>query len=166
MPDVKTALATTLIEGQLVDATNAEVESRVNEEASAEIPFGRMVKEGTADKENGALLMAAQADIPAGIVVHSHRYSKDAELGSTGLKPNVTMSILRRGVIAVKVTEAVTTASPVKYNEAGGTFGDSAVANETVDISSFARYMRDGAINEVIPLEIDMRARASRTLDT
>lgn len=166
MPDVKTALATTLIAGQLVDSAGAIVESRVSEEASAEIPFGRMVKEGTSDKEKGALLMAAQADVPAGIVVHSHRYSKDAELGTTGLKPGVTLSVLRKGVIAVQVTEAVTTASAVKYNEAGGTFGDSAVANETVDISAFAQYKRDGAINEVIPLQIDMTDRASRTLDT
>jgi len=140
-----------------------ETESYIQAEASAEMPFGRMVAKGTNDQD--AVLMAAQADLPIGIVVHSHNYQKPTELGDTGLKPGAMVRVLTKGVIWVQVTEAVTPASAVRYDEAGGTFGDSAVVDETVDISDFARYLGSAGANEFVELEIDMTNRNLRTSD-
>ncbi len=164
MPDVKSVISETIFAGALVNAQDAEVASYVNEEASAEIAFGVMVKQGTADKD--ALLFVAQADVPVGIVVHSHAYSKPVELGDTGLKPNVTMGILKRGVIWVTAVDAVTPDDPVRYDETGGTFLTTAAANETVSCLEFARFLTTAGAGELVQLEIDMSGRGARTLDT
>lgn len=150
--------------GMQGDSGNNRVRSYVNEEASAEMAFGVMLKQGTAD--NDALLLAVQTDRMIGVLVHSHAYNKDNELGTTGVKPNVSIGVLTHGWVWVEVTEAVTPASAVKVDEAGGTFGDTATANETVDISPFARYLTSAGANEFALLELDMTGYVDRTLDT
>lgn len=155
--------------GMLADLDNAEIRTYVNEEASAEIPFGVMVGQGTLDSD--ALLLAAQADIQIGVLVHDHAYDKPNELGDTGLKPNVTMGILTKGTIWVEVEEAVTPASSVRVravvtgNEVAGAFRDTADASDTIDISKFARYLDTAAINGLTRLYIDMTGRNDRTND-
>ena len=171
MPNPQTSVAdpALAIEGQLVDSYPHEISSYVSEEASDEIPFGVMVKQGTGDAQ--ALKLAAQADVPIGVVVHSHAYAKDTELGSTGLKPKVTLGVLTRGRIWVKVEEAVTPASVVRYRaiaagaEVAGAFRDTADANDTVACTNFARYITSAAASGLAILEIDMSGRGSRTSD-
>lgn len=149
--------------GMLVDSSESDVASYVSEEAAAEIPFGVMVQQGTADTQ--ALLIAAQADVPIGVVVHSHAYAKDDELGDTGLKPDVTLGILKRGVIWVTAIDAVTPADDVRYTEAGGGFLTTAAGGVTVDCSTFARFLTTAGVGELVQLEIDMTGRAGRTSD-
>ncbi len=161
-----------LFEGALADSSRPECESRVNEEASAEIPFGVMVAEGSADKQKGALNLSAQADKLAGVVTHSHAYNKDNELGATGLKPDVVMTVLRRGVVWVKVEESVTPDSPVRVravatgSEVPGAFRTSQDLTDTIDISSFARYLGSASAGGLVKLWIDMLDRADAVLDT
>ncbi len=81
--------------GQLADASDNDVVTMVSEESSAEIPMGAMVMQGTADDQ--ALLPTSSAAVMVGIVLHSHQYSKDIELGTTGLKPKACLNILRKG---------------------------------------------------------------------
>lgn len=155
--------------GMLVSSQNNDVQSYVSEEASAEIPFGVMVKQGTADDQT--LLISAQADVPVGIVVHSHAYAKDEELGSTGLKPEVEISVLKRGVIWVTVEEAVTPASVVRYRavvsgvEVAGAFRDTADSTDTIACTTFARYLTSADADGLAQLEIDMTGRGGRTSD-
>src|SRR5688572_11716891 len=68
--------------------------SYVSEEASAEVPFGVFVGQGT--DEEGALLLAATTDRVIGATLHSHAYAKDQELGDDGLKPGVTLAVASR----------------------------------------------------------------------
>lgn len=149
--------------GMLVDSSESDVASYVNEEASAEIPFGVMVQQGTLDTD--ALLVAVQTDIPIGVVVHSHAYAKDDELGTTGLKPNVTLGILKRGVIWVTAVDAVTPADDVRYTEAGGGFLTTAAGGVTVSCAEFARFLTTAGAGELVQLEIDMTGRGARTSD-
>lgn len=81
--------------GQLADSSHNDVVTMVSEEASAEIPMGACVMQGTADDQ--AKLPTSAAAVMVGVVLHSHQYSKDVELGTTGLKPKACLNILRRG---------------------------------------------------------------------
>lgn len=90
------------IDGALADDGPHDVVARYNEEASAEIAFGRAVKQGTNDR--GCKLPTAQADEIMGVVVHSNTYSKGtstSDLGSTGVRAGGLLSILQRGRLLV-----------------------------------------------------------------
>lgn len=153
--------------GMLGDVRPKAVDSCINGEASAEIPFGFAVIQGTLDNE--ALLPAAAADglKLLGIVLHSHHYNKDNELGTTGLKPEVAMSVLAAGRVWVPIDENVTPASAVRVRHTAtslgkGSFRASAVANATFDISKFARWIGTHlAATGYGLLEIDVTSRGA-----
>jgi hypothetical protein len=154
--------------GMLVDLNDYSSESYVNEEASIELAFGRMVKQGTAVEQ--AKELAAQADVPIGIVMHSHRYAKDDELGTTGLKPGVSLAVITRGKIVVEVGEAVGPNDAVRYNATGtggtkGVFYKTASANNTKLVTS-ARWLSSTSGAGLAELEIDMSSRSTWTNDT
>jgi hypothetical protein len=92
--------------GQRLEQSGDVVETVISEESSAEIPFGLAVCWGTGDRE--VLLPATENDVVAGLVIHSHDYAKDSELGDSGLKPGVMFTILRRGKMIVTAEEATT----------------------------------------------------------
>lgn len=154
--------------GMLSSSHPDQSDSYVSEEASAEIPFGTMVKQGTA--ENGALKCTATSNVLAGIVVHSHGYAKDTELGSTGLKPKVNLRLLQKGRVWVPVEEAVVPGDAVRVRvvagggETAGAFRKAADSTDCIDISKFARWITGGS--SVAELEIDLSNRASGVADT
>src|SRR5688500_17943821 len=98
---------TKLLAGSLPDGAHQteNILAYVSEEAADEIPFGRMLAQGTGDRQ--CLLMAAQADLLIGVAVRSQSYQVDTQLGSTGLKPKVTVSVLTKGRIWVTAVDAV-----------------------------------------------------------
>lgn len=158
------------IAGMLADTKLVEIDSFVSEEASAEIPFGVMVKQGTAD--NGALKLTATSNKLVGLVVHDHSYAKDTELGSTGLKPKTTLRVMTKGRAWVTVEEAVTPASAVKVravaggSEVAGAFRDTADSTDCIDISAFARYLTTAGAGELALLDLDMSGRNDAVADT
>lgn len=139
-----------------------DVMSYVNAEASSEMPFGRMLVQGTADRD--AKLMTIQTDVMIGVLVHSQAYNRDNEIGSTGLKPKMTAGVMTRGRVWVAVTEDVTPASVVRVSEVGGTFGDSASAGVTVVLKN-ARYLTTTLSGGLALLEFDILGRGSNTSD-
>jgi hypothetical protein len=156
--------------GMLADGHPTEFDSFVSEEASAEIPFGVMVKQGTAD--NGALKLTATSNKLVGLVVHTHGYAKDNELGSTGLKPKTTLKVLTKGRAWVKVEEAVTPSSAVKVRavasggEVAGAFRDTADSTDCIDCSAFMRYVTSAAADGFAMVDIDMSGRNDAVADT
>lgn len=87
-----------------------EVITMRNDEASASMAFGRAVKfDDAATDPTSAKLPAAIADQIAGIVGHSHEYD-DTQLDAaeTGVLPDMTINVLRRGRILVVCEDAVT----------------------------------------------------------
>lgn len=157
--------------GMLGDSGNKSVDSFINGEASAEIPFGTLVSQGTLDNE--ALIPAASGDgvKAVGVVLHSHAYNKDNELGTSGLKPEVTMNVLNKGRVWVVIDENVTPASAVRarYTAVGGgkgSFRASASAGNTVDLSKCARWIGTHlAATGYGLLEIDLTNRSQITAD-
>lgn len=122
--------------------SNHDIDPGIQAEASAEIPFGGCVVFGTT--EQGVKLPAANTDKPKGIISHSHAYDKDTELGTTGLKPKTQVNVVRRGQVWVTVEEAVAIGDRgyVRYAGTGqkGAFRKSAVAGETLDVTSEVQF--------------------------
>ena len=150
----------------LVDNTGpSRIFSYVNAESTAEIPFGTPVFKGTGDNE--AIIGAADATDLLGIVVHSHLYAKahgdfGGDLGTTGLKPGVVMSVLQSGIVYVTLSEnSITPASAVRFwqfahsSNGAGTFGKTADSEYTQLIpAANARYLDSGGAGDVVRLEL------------
>lgn len=166
MPQTSVSLAmTAAFAGMQVDAKKCEILSYVSEEASAEIPFGVCVKQGTADDQ--CLKLTAITDKLIGIVVHSHAYQKDNEVGDTGIKPKMMVAVAVRGEIWVPVEEAVTPASTVLVRaiavggETAGAFRDTADASDLIDVSKFCRFMSSTTGAGIARLMFDFTNRAA-----
>lgn len=143
-----------------------KVDSFVNAESSAELPFGALVFKGTGDHD--AIIGAADAANPVGIVAFSQAYSKahgdfPGDLGTVGLKPQVTMNVLTQGVIYVKLSEnSVTPASAVRYVQLSGgsnaqfTFRASADSEYTTLLDSgHAKFLDSGSSGDFVRLWIN-----------
>lgn len=160
------------VPGQIPDLANvldANIRSGTSEEASASIPFGRLVVKGTA--VDGVKLPTTQEAIPYGVVVFGQAYARSsdggvAQLDDNGLTPGTTFGCLRVGEILVLATETVapggavhyqaeTSASPATFPL--GSFRDTAEAGKTVDISPFAQWLSGGDAGDVVLLSIDLR---------
>lgn len=164
------------VEGNLSDdSMTKDALSKVSEEASAEIPFGRMVKAGTDAKD--VKLMTATNNKLVGISMFNQCYAKPQELGDLGMKPKMVFNVLNKGRIFVRVEDAVTPASEVHVRaitggtngygasgaESAGAFRGTADSTDTIDISAFAKFMGAAAAGELVELEIDM-TNASQAL--
>lgn len=96
-------------EGLLANATQAKLRSYFSEESSAEMLFGRMVQQGTADA--GAKSLTAINNVLAGILAFAHAYEPGAVSG--GVIPKDALSVLVEGDVWVICEEAFTPASAV-----------------------------------------------------
>src|SRR5688572_3054806 len=106
--------------GDIADLWTAErgiIDSAFSEEASAEIPFGVMLQQGTAD--DGAKLLATSAAAMAvrllGIAVRSHDFAIGLQLGTGGgLLPGIPFGCGKKGRFRVLVEEAVSPTADVR----------------------------------------------------
>ena len=134
--------------GMRGDTGPARVHSYVNAEASAEIPFGSAVMQGTNPRE--ALMPTGTpggANL-VGIVESSHAFGKDALLGSTGIKPGVNMGVMTQGVIWVATVDAVTVGGVVTVYKSGanaGKFGGALSAGVTLTLTTNVALGATGA---------------------
>lgn len=169
------------IPGQLADLHSAEfgdVVSATNEEASAELPFGVMVKDGTGP--DLVKNVATTNDRLAGVIVHAQNFAKPVQLGDTGLKPGVTFGVLRKGRIYVRVEDAVEIGDEVHvraviggangYGDAGaeshGAFRGTQDGTDTIDITAFAKWVTEADAGEVAVVEIDMNQASLAVADS
>lgn len=172
-----TVRPTTAFIGMLGDTSYAKnVESYVNQEASAEIAWGFMVKQGSTDTSAILLTAATDVDKLVGIVAYSQAYDKPNELGDWGLKPKVTLGVLKKGQIWVPVDEAVTPASPVRVRNTTnggangtllgpGSFRTTASATHTILCSSFMRFKTTTTGAGIALVEFDMTMRRLAVAD-
>lgn len=151
-----------LFEGSRATAEPWITASAVSAEASAEIPFGRMVQKGTTDDSALILAGAAATDL-IGIVAFRQGYSKDVDLGLTGLKPKATLELVRKGVVWVIAEDAVvahTTAVRVRHTVGAGAIGrfrGAAVAGQTFLLTG-VKWRTSASAGQLAMLEIDMAA--------
>lgn len=158
--------------GMLADGSTAhQVETRINAEASAEIPFGTFVVTGGSVGDAGAVLPSAgTTKLVLGPVVHSHAYSKgdNGELGTSGLKPKTVMNVLVRGRIWVLTETSVAVGDPVFVRYASGAGGtvlgrvrNATVSSEMIDLTTKARFITSATVTSTPVLaciEVDMTA--------
>jgi hypothetical protein len=121
----------TALTGAKADLVHGYTRSFVNAEASAEIPFGVVVKRGTNDGE-AKLVDSATAKL-AGLVLHSHAYDVRYELGTTGVKPTVMLSLLQKGTAYVAVEEAVVDGDIPWVRFAAGSFSQLGAFRKSAD---------------------------------
>ena len=155
--------------GVIGDLAPHYIRSYTNQEASAEIPFGVLVVQAT-DPDDGCKLPVAAA-MPLGVVVHSHAYSYPGQLGDTGLKPGVTMGVMRQGVIWVTVEDAVTPDDAVRVRLTAGVGeqqGAFRTAQDSTDCAVVAgcQFLTAAGAGDIAQLQVDMTKVAVLTADT
>lgn len=163
--------------GMRADNSAISVDTAVNVEASAEIPYGVMVQLGAAiaDQTSGqpgyssgtpVKLLAATTDDLWGIVMHDHTKATGlttSELGEDGLLPAACFNVMTVGRIYVPVEEDVAPGDSVFVRavaagaEQAGAFRKSADGTDCIDISARARWVKSGSTSQPAILEIDMR---------
>ena len=154
--------------------------TRISTETTLQLPFGVVVKDDAANKGVGCKAMAAQADLPLGVIPYAAAYQINKELsqtadanGNIGLLPTITVQIKRRGRLWVQIETDCADGDAVKYrvNALGsgvgpGSFTKTASAGNTVDISKFARWVGTNlAANGYGLLEFDFTMQANKTSD-
>lgn len=139
------------IPGQLATlhgVMDAKVDTYRNEEASAHIPFGRVVKLGSAERL--AKVPSAKTDKLVGITCFGHSYQRDHELDATGLLPGTDMSVVRSGPVWVMPEEDVAVGDAVHARvttnvaKLPGMIGKTDDGVKTIDISAFAQWETAG----------------------
>lgn len=151
--------------GMIADAhLNHSIETKVNAEASAEIPFGVFVAKKATGGDLTAVLPATNGTLPiCGLVLHSDTYSKgdDGELGDTGLIPLALLDVMVKGRAWVNVLEAVDYADPVHVVYAGarpkGSVAPATTASETFLLKN-ARFITSTSGAGVACIEFDCLA--------
>lgn len=103
--------------GLIADAGSHMIESSVNAEASASLPFGDPVRQGVLDGES--LAVTADTQVIKGLIAHSHAYAKGDHLpglDGVGLTPKTTLNVMRWGRIFVVAGATVAAGTRLFYN--------------------------------------------------
>jgi hypothetical protein len=145
--------------GMLADASGKNVRSYAQAEATAEIPFGVAVAQAPAD--DSCILPVDVNAKYVGVVLHDHVYDPLIQLGTVGVKPKNTLSVLVEGVVWVRVEEAVAVGDRafIRYAAgAGGTqkgsFRKSADTTTAIEAKG-CRYLSSAAAGGLAQLEVD-----------
>lgn len=113
--------------GMKCDLREDTVETYVQGEASAEIPFGVVVAEGTASTVEGtpdkAILMVDANSKPAGVLLHAHNFDRETQLGTTGVKPANLISVLKKGEVYAVLEGTCTKGGQVFVRHTAGAGG-------------------------------------------
>ncbi len=143
--------------GMLADINPIVTESGFNSESSTEAAFGAPVRvDPLGDR---AFLLSTLAN-PAiyGLIVHDDSYDPRIELGATGLKAGVKMTVLRAGRITVKVgSTTVTKGSRAYYQSTTGGWVQAAIVGDTIDTSKQAVIVSSASSGGTCVLEVDFR---------
>lgn len=176
MATPQTTVATTPdigVPGQIPTMDGVEdalVFSKTNKEASASMPFGIMVKQGTLDDD--ILLITAAANKLAGVTTWAHDFARTSELDTGGVKPGATVGVVWQGPVLVLPEDAVTPSSGVHVrinanggNTQPGAFRGAADATHSIDCTGFARWLTSGSSTAPAVVFVDMTNAALAVAD-
>ncbi len=140
------------------------VRTYLQEEGSAAIPFGRVVKLGTADAggagTNGAKIPSAKTDKLVGFSAYAIAYNRVTELSDLGILPKSHFGVVEKGEIWVMPEEdmvpgddvhARVTANSAKEPGMIGTTDDGA---KTIDITPFCQVRSKGGPTSGRPIKL------------
>lgn len=151
--------------GMLADGSANDCIAMRNDEETASIAFGRAVKFGSATDGTSAVLPAAETDVVAGLVVHSHAYASN-ELDSTGVKVGGILNVLRKGRIWVTVEDAVVPGDRLWVRAVAG--GDPEFlggllpaddGTDTIDCTGQGQFLTAAAAGGLAILEVDFTGK-------
>lgn len=169
------------VPGQLYteqDEHNARTDSGTNEEAATNIPFGVLVKRGTAKGQ--IKLPTALANILDGILMHADEYDYPSQIADatvntfdqSAIKPKVTGGLLLTGACLVvpEATDVGTAGVHVRIVASGGntqlgSFTPTAEAGKTLNLTPLARWLAPPTAGVATPLWIDLSNSALATAD-
>lgn len=160
-----TSAMTARIEGQRADRGDCDIVAMRNDEASAELPFGRAVKFGSTSDPTSAKLPTAETDIVAGIVVYATEYAPGLDLGDDGVLPSRPVQVMRKGRIAVRLEDAVTVGARGYVRAvagAGELLGGILPADDgtdTIDCTNQIVFLEAGATDDIVMVEVDFTNR-------
>lgn len=149
--------------GMIADTGDTDILSYINEEASANLPFGVAVQRGTADF--GFLALVNGSSVPIGILAHTHQVDPGQIATSpadAGVPPRYAGGVLKRGRMYVRVEEAVTPASPVFVRHTAGAGGTQKGAfRASADTSTAlawtaARYLTSAGVGGIAVVEVNL----------
>lgn len=149
--------------GDLADfytASDGDIVSHANGEASAPIVVGTMVK---LDASDGTVVkLTSDNDIPFGIVTRAHAYA-DSQLESLEVDTDVFMDALTPGTMIgigrigrykvlieddVALTDEVHVRGVATTGEIAGAFSPGDLGTDGFDISAFARWVVAGSVDD------------------
>ncbi len=149
--------------GDLADlstATDGDILSATNEESTASLIVGTMVKRGTGG--GLAKLLTDSHEIPYGIVTRGHHLSSPTEIAAVevdtdvfydGLKPGVTFGLGRTRRYNVLIQESVDVGDEVHVRavattgEVAGAFAKSDLGADGINCSAFCEWVEGGEVD-------------------
>lgn len=158
---------TARIAGQLADSGAHDIVAMVNREASASIPFGRVVMFGSTTDPTSMKVFAAETSIAAGILLHSYEYDPTYDLDSTGLKAGRPGQVLRKGRVIVLLEDAVTIGQRGYVRGTAGAGGGELVGgilpaddgSDTADCTNQIVFLESGSAGDLVMVEVDFTNR-------
>jgi hypothetical protein len=154
--------------GQKVGNGSFDVEPMRNGEASAEMAFGIAVKhDSTTDERDAELFTAVTGEALAGIIIHSHSYDVDNQLGDDGVLPTYEIQVARRGRLLVPCEDGCDVGDPLFIRavatgaELQGALLASADASDCIDMTGYATWRTSAAAGALAELEFDFTGFAT-----
>lgn len=148
---------------------HCDFDSRYNAEASAGMPFGCVVRQGTLD--DAALILTTSGQVlTAGVgVVVRDSFDPDTQLDASGyLKPTQRFRVVRRGRIWMPAEKAIAITASVFVrtdgmagSELAGDVRDDADTNGADDCSHFMRFVSSVGAAGLVLVEVDFTNRAA-----
>lgn len=133
-----------------------------------EMAFGRAVAfEGSTD-DKGAKIPSGATDKIAGIVVKSHAYgiAPYGDLGTIGVKPGGTVSVMRKGILWVVVEDGCAPGDRlwVRRTAGGdpeflGGLNNADDSTDTIDCTSQGVFLTTASAGGLAKLEVDFTAK-------
>jgi hypothetical protein len=139
-------------------ARHNRVETCLNEEASAAIPFGYAVKQGTAERK--CKLPSAKTDRLIGFATYSPGYVRNTQLADNGIQPKTYLGVTTKGGLWIMPEEDVAVGDGVHVRvtaNAGklpGQVGKTDDGVRTIDISPFAEWRTAGGTTSGQPAKL------------
>jgi hypothetical protein len=142
----------------LQSVQTAKVDTALNEEASAHIGFGTLVKRGT--QERRMKLPSAKTDLLLGFVMFGQSYQRNVELDATGLTPGTHGSVCVCGTLWIMPEEDMAPGDHVhgrvtaNVAKLPGMIGKTDDGVNTIDISGFCQVRSAGGPTSGQPIAL------------
>ncbi len=152
--------------GQLIDEAPRHLVSAILKEVAA-TPFGLAFKKGT--NEDEVLLPTATGDVLTGIGVHTHDVNTIGSTGwpaTAGIPSGDRFNLLKTGVVAVKLEEAVVQGDKAFVRFAAGAGGTQlgswrkSADTATARAVNGAYFLKGGATGDVVPMYFNFSTAA------